>query len=293
MKSKCALTYFVNILCKAQKENWFSLPTFYFWLPVLIMSKNHSNTPETLFIGKNVISLESVDSTNRYAKDLLATKKPIEGTLISTFDQTQGRGQLGNIWQAKAGENITVSYILYPDFLLPNEQFYLNIVVSLAVREFCEIFCDNPFVKWPNDIITGSKKLAGILIENSLTFSAIQSSIIGIGININQKNFGEKLQQATSFSLQNDGQQFEIAELLPHLSAALEKYYFLLRQKEFSQLKECYLNALWRYNEKAFFKQNGTLFEGTIYDITREGKLCLQVGEKNEQYSFKEVEFVY
>ncbi len=265
------------------------------------MSKNHSNAPETLFIGKNVISLDSVDSTNRYAKDLLATKKPIEGTLVSAFDQTQGRGQLGNIWQAKAGENITVSYILYPDFLLPNEQFYLNMAVSLAVREFCERFCKNSFVKWPNDIISGSKKLAGILIENSLTFSAIQSSIIGIGVNINQENFGENLQRATSFSLQNNGQKFGIAELLPHLSAALEKYYFLLRQKEFSHLKALYLEALWRYNEKSFFKRNGELFEGTIYDITQEGKLCIQVDEKNEvtehsrseQFSFKEIEFAY
>ncbi|HEY0262146.1 MAG TPA: hypothetical protein VGB95_03910, partial [Chitinophagales bacterium] len=81
------------------------------------MSKNHSNAPETLFIGKNVISLESVDSTNRYAKDLLANQKPIEGTLILAHEQTQGRGQLGNVWLAKAGENITASYILYPDFL--------------------------------------------------------------------------------------------------------------------------------------------------------------------------------
>lgn len=258
------------------------------------MSKNHSNTPETLFVGKNVIFLESVASTNSYAKELINKEKPIEGTLVRAYEQTQGRGQVGNTWFAKAGENITASYILYPDFLLPKEQFFMNMMVSLAVRDFVQQFClEKVFVKWSNDIIVSDKKIAGILIENSLTFSAVTSTVIGIGVNVNQEIFGENLAQATSVSLQNNGQKFDLNELLRFLSASLEKYYFQLRQKQFTQLKETYIKALWRFNELTLFKRNEQVFEAKISDITQEGKLCLDIGEKREAFSFKEIAFVY
>lgn len=258
------------------------------------MNKNHSNSSETLFVGKNVISLDSVDSTNSYAKTLLTQGKPIEGTLVAAREQTQGRGQTGNVWYAKAGENITVSYILYPDFLQPKEQFYLNIAVSLAVRDFVQQFSEEKvFVKWPNDIVVANKKIAGILIENSLTMSAITSAVIGIGVNVNQQNFGENLTRATSFLLQNNGEKYAINALVNQLSAALEKYYFRLRQKEFIRLKEMYLNALWRFNETADYQAKNTLFAAKIKHITDEGKLCLEIDGKREEFAFKEIEFVY
>ena len=123
----------------------------------------------TLFIGQNHISLASVDSTNSFAKDLLTKEHPPEGTIISATTQLKGRGQAGNTWAAEGGKNLTVSYILYPNFLEAAQQFYLNMAISLAVKDCCEEQTGGEFsIKWPNDIYYGDRKVAGILIENQL-----------------------------------------------------------------------------------------------------------------------------
>ncbi len=181
---------------------------------------------ESLFIGKNVISLETIDSTNDYAKQLLSTQKPTDGTLIIAKAQTKGRGQLGNIWQTESGKNLTVSYILYPNFLSPDKQFYLNMAVALGIREFCESICaEHVQIKWPNDILINGKKVCGVLIENALQGSKIQHSVIGIGININQSKFDAELPHATSILLENKNQTLAIEPLTAQLSSFLEKYY--------------------------------------------------------------------
>ena len=154
---------------------------------------------ESLFIGKNVISLETIDSTNDYAKQLLSTQKPTDGTLIIAKAQTKGRGQLGNIWQTESGKNLTVSYILYPNFLSPDKQFYLNMAVALGIREFCESICaEHVQIKWPNDIYFEGRKLAGILCER--IHGDPRSIIIGIGVNVNAREFPAEI-VATATSL--------------------------------------------------------------------------------------------
>src|SRR5687768_14177982 len=137
----------------------------------------------TLFIGKNVIELDSIDSTNSYSKELIIKEKPIEGTIITAREQLSGRGQMGNSWNAEAGKNLTLSIILYPDFLDADKQFYLNIAVCLAVKDFCEsVLGDEIKIKWPNDVYHRDKKLGGILIENTIKGSQIASAVVGIGI---------------------------------------------------------------------------------------------------------------
>src|SRR5580700_5544667 len=92
----------------------------------------------SLFIGKNLVELRSVDSTNNYAKTLLSKSAPVEGTAIMAWEQYAGRGQRGNTWAAEPGQNVTVSFILYPGFLETERQFFLNMAASLAVKDFCE-----------------------------------------------------------------------------------------------------------------------------------------------------------
>ena len=122
---------------------------------------------EALFLGKNVISLSEIESTNDYAKQLLAESKQIEGTLITADFQSKGKGQMGNEWKSEAGKNIIASYILHPHFLSADKQFYLNMAVALGVKEFCEV-ATSLFaqIKWPNDILVEEKKVAGILIAS-------------------------------------------------------------------------------------------------------------------------------
>jgi len=249
---------------------------------------------ESLFIGKNVISLETIDSTNDYAKQLLSTQKPTDGTLIIAKAQTKGRGQLGNVWQTESGKNLTVSYILYPNFLSPDKQFYLNMVVVLGIREFCESICvEHVQIKWPNDILINGKKVCGVLIENALQGNKIQHSIIGIGININQATFDGHLPNATSILLENKNQTLAIEPLTAQLSSFLEKYYLQLRLLHFNFLEKAYTTSLWRYNQTSEFKKGDTVFKGEITGVTKEGKLEIDVKGKPQKFRFKEIEFVY
>lgn len=249
---------------------------------------------ESLFIGKNVISLETIDSTNDYAKQLLSTQKPTDGTLIIAKAQTKGRGQLGNIWQTESGKNLTVSYILYPNFLSPDKQFYLNLAVALGIREFCESICaEHVQIKWPNDILINGKKVCGVLIENALQGNKIEHSVIGIGININQAEFNEHLPNATSILLENKNQTLAIEPLTAQLSSFLEKYYLQLRLLHFNFLEKAYTTSLWRYNQTSEFKKGDTVFKGEITGVTKEGKLEIDVKGKPQKFGFKEIEFVY
>ena len=149
----------------------------------------------TLFIGKFSFHLSSIDSTNKFAHNLISKTNPIEGTAIRADEQTAGRGQFGSKWQANPRENITISIILCPKFLLVKQQFLLNAAMALGVYDFInEIigYSSELTIKWPNDIYVGNQKIAGILIENSIQQDVINNSIIGIGLNINQKTFSAK-----------------------------------------------------------------------------------------------------
>ena len=151
-------------------------------------------------IGNNHIRLNRVNSTNKYAVEMIAKSKPIEGTVISASFQYEGRGQIGRFWESEAEKNITCSTILRPDFLEASDQFQLNIAISLALHDFISHFLDNKDVKikWPNDIYVGDKKIAGILLQNSLIGKKVNSTIVGTGININQTEFSGDVPNPTS-----------------------------------------------------------------------------------------------
>ena len=137
----------------------------------------------TLFIGKVVIQLPKVDSTNLYAQSLVAKSKPSEGTVISTYNQRAGRGQIGRKWESEPGKNIAFSVILYPGFLAIRQQFLLNQMVSLAVLDLVAKYTEKAVkVKWPNDIYIEDGKVCGILIQNTLAGRRIQSSSGGYWI---------------------------------------------------------------------------------------------------------------
>ena len=184
--------------------------------------------PDTLFTGQNIIEIASVDSTNNYIKNLLTTERPSEGTIVLAHTQSAGRGQMGNIWASEPGKNLTVSYVFYPSFLEATKQFYLNMAVALAVKDCCELLLDDEVrIKWPNDIYYCDKKIAGILIENSISGSNLTSSIVGIGLNVNQAEFHPSLPNPSSLKLIK-GKNFVVLDVLNQLSHFLEKYYLQL-----------------------------------------------------------------
>lgn len=248
----------------------------------------------TLFVGKVLLTFETLDSTNGYALELLTKNKPIEGTVISTFRQTEGRGQIGSKWESEPDKNLSLSIILYPSFLAPREQFALNMAVALAVSAFVAKYTQKTVkVKWPNDIYIGSRKICGILIQNSITAQALQSSVVGIGVNINQIHFSEKAPNATSFSLET-GREFVLFELIEALCQQVEKQYLSLKNSQNRMhLHKNYLSHLYRYQEAATFRRaDGSTFIGTITGISDSGKLLIENKGILEAFDLKEVSFL-
>ncbi len=246
----------------------------------------------TLFTGHFLVELDTVDSTNNYLKGMLAKGKPSEGTVIMANSQVSGRGQVGNSWLTEPGQNLTVSYLFYPGFLEAGKQFYLNMAVSLAVKDCCEaLLKDEVKIKWPNDIYYGDTKIGGILIENTISGNLLNSSIVGIGLNVNQTEFDTSLPHPSSLKM-IAGKDFDRKEVLATLNIYIEKYYLQLRQQHFNFLDKGYTVALYRYQQTHEFRRANQLIRGEINGVTKEGKLILHCNGKEQRYNFKEIEYV-
>ena len=132
---------------------------------------------QTLFIGKNLLFLHEVESTNTYAMNLLRNVNVIEGTIVYTDNQTKGRGQRGTVWSSNIGQNIISSIILKPTFLSIENSFYLSKITALAIYDvLTDILTSGQYdikIKWPNDILVNQQKIAGILIETNYTVGGI------------------------------------------------------------------------------------------------------------------------
>jgi BirA family biotin operon repressor/biotin-[acetyl-CoA-carboxylase] ligase len=244
----------------------------------------------TLFMGKNLVFVPECPSTNTLALQISQQSPAIEGTLVITGHQTSGKGQHGNIWEVEPGLNFTFSLILKPNFLAINKQFYLNIVVCLALKDYLkQKIPDIIYIKWPNDILVHEKKISGVLIENQLQGTAITTSVVGIGLNINQKHFNTF--SATSLANLTDS-AFDLAVELPVLLAFIEKRYLQLRQGKYEGLMNGYLEALYRRHEKHMFSQGGNAFEGIIQDLDPFGKLRIKTEGGIRSFGVKEIKFV-
>lgn len=242
---------------------------------------------------KNILYIETLESTQNYAQLLLSKNKPIEGTAILTYNQTAGRGQYDNKWHSEPEKNISISFILYPDFLSFKEQFMLSKVVALATRELiAELLNEKVYIKWPNDIIVNNKKLGGILINNSIQGDKWVSSIIGIGLNVNQQNFPDDLPFAISLN-QITSKEYSLEELSIILKDKILYYYGLLKNYEFEKINDMYLeNLLGFEKELIFINSGGEEIKGTIKGVEENGSLIVKTKLGREIFSMKEISLV-
>ena len=250
--------------------------------------------PNTLFTGKLIKYLPNCHSTNDIAVQMIQSENMVfEGTVIITDNQTAGRGQRGNIWEASSGENLTFSLILKPNFLKASNQFQLNVAISMGVFDSLSEFIDeNLSVKWSNDIYHGDKKMGGILIENSLQGYQIGHSIIGIGLNINQLEFNNL--RATSLrNITQNPLKYDLSEILKRLLENLEKNYLKIKNNNYESLKIKYLSNLFRFQKYHYFKRNGQQFLGKITGVDETGKLGIETDGYVNYFDFKEVEFIF
>lgn len=243
-----------------------------------------------LFSKSIVIELNEINSTNTYISEL---KNPLpEGSIVIAKSQTQGRGQGNNSWESNPGENLTFSIVLTPKDIHASLQFYISKIVSLAVADFILLHTDRVSIKWPNDIYVADKKIAGILIENSIEGIYIKQSIAGIGININQAKFCSNAPNPVSLA-QLTKKQYPLKSLLTILQNLIETRYAQLTDRNFSGIDADYLQKLYRLNQKSSFSADGKIFEGTIIRVEPTGELVIaDTGKKIHKFWHKEVEFI-
>ena len=201
--------------------------------------------------GKVHFHFKTVSSTNDLAADILSKTSPISGTAISADFQSRGRGQFDRKWQGAMDQNLAVTVIYLPVHLEILHQFYLNKCVALAVRECVASFVKNDSVtriKWPNDILVNGQKISGILIQNSLQGPIFKNSIIGIGMNVLQKEWDGLEIKPTSIVLNSDvmPDKYKILQSLFHF---LDQYLSLLEQNKLSEINEQYDTHLYKLGQ--------------------------------------------
>jgi BirA family biotin operon repressor/biotin-[acetyl-CoA-carboxylase] ligase len=245
-----------------------------------------------MIIGSNLNFYKKLSSTNDQASILLKTECPPEGTVIHTDFQSTGRGQKNNKWESDEGKNLLISIILYPKSIAPEDQFCISIAVSLGICDFIDCYFPGSKIKWPNDIYIKNDKIAGILIENSILGETIESSIAGIGININQTEFSDLVPNPVSIKMVT-GNEYDRAICLKQLLSNLDKRYKQLLYGDRAQIREEYNLRLYRSGEWHSFKTEDTVFQGKITEVLSSG--IIRIENNNNaimEFSFKEVDFV-
>ncbi len=238
-----------------------------------------------------ISEIAEIDSTNKYAEKFINSGTITEGSVIYTHKQTAGIGQAGNTWESEPFMNLTASMVLYPVFLIPAHQFYLTMVVSLAVCDTVDFFLDDEHaeVKWPNDIYCGNRKIAGLLIKNQVMGTEISTSIVGLGLNINQTVF-RNAPNATSLKLLT-GSNFEIEKVLSKWHSTVAEYYDMLKSNR-KELYRRYLSKLYLKDIKANYLIDGEEVTATITGIGIHGQLVLTDNQgKRYECGLKDIVF--
>lgn len=252
----------------------------------------NNNPTTTLFIGQPLVRLSECHSTNAWLSQEVAQKaatgKLPEGFAVVANHQTQGKGQRGNSWEAAADQNITLSVLVRPTWLAVHKQFGLSMAAALAVHEVLSGFASDFQIKWPNDIFwQKSKKISGILIENTVQSGRLAHSIVGIGINVNQSQFAES--KAVSLG-QIVGNLINKETVLARLLSCFEARYLQLKSN-YEILKNDYLSKLLHFRQEAVYvrQSDGLIFSGQITDVSNEGIILIETATGPMYFGFKEV----
>lgn len=237
-----------------------------------------------LFVGNVYYRFDELPSTNDWASEFIAKSKPPEGMAVRADTQTAGRGQFGSRWLSPPQQNLLVSVVFYPDWLPVDEQFYLSMAAALALHDTVSDFIPSEkstapacSVKWPNDLYLADRKVAGMLIQNSLSGRHLQSAIVGIGLNINQLDFDPALPNPGSMA-STLGRIFHLDEVMYRLFEHLEQRYLQLKSGQKAAIKSAYEARIYRKDLPTFFERldDQSRFEGIIRGVAENGLLLVE-----------------
>lgn len=238
-----------------------------------------------------LIKLNATSSTNDFLKKLAADTDLTDFTVVWADVQLQGKGQMGSVWVTEDAKNLTFSVYLKEKTTTVDNLFTLNVVVANAVlKALISLNLTNIYVKWPNDILSYNKKIAGILIENNIHANGSVSSVIGIGINCEQTNF-DGFPQASSILKHYDF----TPDRLQLLTAIVENIKKSLIDLQDDDEWNYYHNHLFRKDTVSTFEsKDRMLFNGIIKQVNRHGQLVLQLENDDLKcYNLKDIKLMY
>lgn len=237
--------------------------------------------------------MEEVDSTNAYImREVSDLEAPV---MVLAHTQTAGQGQRGNSWESEPGKNLTFSVLYRPTELPPMSQFSMSEAVALAVVDFLDNHGIGAKVKWPNDIYVGDRKICGILIRHSVMGAYVSYSVIGVGIDVNQKIFVSDAPNPVSM-WQITGEEYDLTSLEKEIASIMERRLASIHDQEArTSLHKEFMGKLWR-GDGAYYPftdaSSGETFRARIEDIASHGPMTLRLEDGSRRtYAFKEVSF--
>ena len=241
-----------------------------------------------------LIKLDAIPSTNDFLKELSRNQELKNWTTVIANNQTKGKGQMGAVWESEIGKNLIMS-VFIKDILFENsKKFDLNVAVSLAIISVLETLnIPNLSIKWPNDIMSDSKKIGGILIENTFKWDKSVESIVGIGLNVNQINFSD-LPRASSIGLIMK-ENYDLESLLKQIIKEIIVNSNLILNTSFDNSRANYQNLLFKINVPMAFERASNLkFMGIIKSVSENGLLEILLEDDTiKQFSIKEILMLY
>ena len=243
-----------------------------------------------------ITRFKTLDSTNKYLQNLLEEGVDIVDNIVVADFQSSGKGQGKNVWQSENGKNLLFSIALDMSCLRAENQFVLTQMVSIAMINVLKKYLpeENLFIKWPNDIYFKNKKIAGILIKNEIKGMMMGTSIIGIGLNVNQESFDENLPNPISMKMIT-GKDYDLESILNDICFELRtlSLEFKVNAHSSQLTAHNYTNKLYRYKQWSFYQHEGSVKEMMIVGYDQFGRLLLK--EKNDREvvcDLKEISFV-
>ena len=230
----------------------------------------------TRWVGKNLICLDSVDSTNDYIKKLAEEGAP-HGTLAVADYQSGGKGRRGRAWVTPHGSAIAMSILVRPQ-LAPEKASMMTLVAGMAVaKSVKEVTGLDVKIKWPNDVVIRGKKISGTLTEMSMELGAIHYIVIGTGINANVTEFPEEIQDiATSLILEKGEKVDRAAIICAHMEAFEDFYDRFMEYGDMTLLREDYQELLVNQNQQVRVLEPGNEYTGIARGIDELGQLLVE-----------------
>ena len=235
---------------------------------------------EIFFQMKNQLTyfrFDEIKSTNTWLYDKMSAGEDVAGTVVTAAHQTEGRGMDKNRWESAAGMNLLFSIALNVNFLEAENQFKISQAVSVAIVETLSQFVDGLklFVKWPNDIYFGDKKLAGMLIQNTVEGRMMGTTIIGVGLNVNQVEFSKEIPNPISLKMIS-GHDYDLEKLsdllVSNIKASVES---LVSEDNMAIINEKYISRSYRFGLWADYVYQNKVKTLKIDGFDKYGRLLL------------------